>query len=121
MPELSEGRHAGEFLVSEANGSRSRENVTVAAGQNLKAGAVLGKLTAGGEFRAVQPGGADGSEAAAGILWDSVDATAAAKPGVAIVRDAEVNGAELEWPAGITDPQKTTAIGELAALGIIVR
>jgi len=41
--------------------------------------------------------------------------------GVAIVRIAEVNAAELVWPAGITGGEQTTALGELAALNIIAR
>lgn len=45
MTEYTEGQHAGEFLVSEAPGSLSREVVTLLLGENLKAGAVLGKVT----------------------------------------------------------------------------
>ena len=41
--------------------------------------------------------------------------------GVAIVRLAEVNAAELLWHGGITAGQKTTALGQLAALDIIAR
>ena len=37
------------------------------------------------------------------------------------MRLAEVNAAELVWPAGITAAQKTTALGQLAALNIIAR
>jgi hypothetical protein len=63
----------------------------------------------------------DGSEAAAGILYDAVDASAADAEGIAIVRVAEINAAELVWPAAITAPQQTTALGELTALTIIAR
>jgi hypothetical protein len=52
MTSLSEGRYAGEFLVSEAPGSRSRENVTVLSGQNLVAGAVVGRRLVGATFGA---------------------------------------------------------------------
>jgi len=44
---LTEGQHAGEFILGEAPGTRSRENVTVLSGQNLKAGAVVGRVTKG--------------------------------------------------------------------------
>jgi hypothetical protein len=37
-----------------------------------------------------------------------VDASAADTEGVAIVRLAEVNAAELVWPAGISGPEQTT-------------
>jgi hypothetical protein len=108
MPELQEGRYAGEFVVSEGNGRISRETITVLAGENLQAAAVLGKVTASGKYKALDPAAVDGSEVA--------DAE-----GVAIVRLAEVNAAELVWPAGITGPEQTTALGELAALTIIAR
>ena len=85
------------------------------------AAAVLGKVTASGKYRALNPAGADGSQTAAGILYDAVDASAADAEGVAIVRLAEVNAAELIWPAGITGGQKTTALGQFAALNIIAR
>lgn len=45
MTTLTEGKHAEEFLVSEAPGHRSREAVTIASGANLVAGTVLGKDT----------------------------------------------------------------------------
>ena len=60
-------------------------------------------------------------EAAAGILYDVVDASAADAEGVAIVRLADVNAAELVWPEGITGGEQTAALGELAALTIIAR
>jgi hypothetical protein len=121
MPELNEGRCAGEFIVSEGNGSISRETITVISGQNLAAAAVLGKVTASGKYKALDPAASDGSQTAAGVLYDTVDASAADAEGVAIVRLAEVNAAELVWPDGITGAEKTTARGELAALTIIAR
>lgn len=44
---LLETSHAGAFLLSEANGNRAREKITVLSGQNLKAGTVLGKVALG--------------------------------------------------------------------------
>jgi hypothetical protein len=43
----TEGQHAGEFLLEERMeaGRPSRENITVLSGQNLKAGAVIGRVT----------------------------------------------------------------------------
>jgi hypothetical protein len=121
MPELLEGRHAGEFIVAEGNGTISRETVTVLSGQTLEAGAVLGRVTASGKYKALAPAASDGSEAAAAILYDAVNATAGDAHGVAIVRLAEVHGGELVWPDGITSGEKTTALAELAALSIIAR
>src|SRR4051812_35495470 len=49
MATLTEGQHAGEFLLEERMeaGRPSRETVTVLSGQNLKAGAVVGRVSKG--------------------------------------------------------------------------
>lgn len=47
MSSLTEGQHAGEFLLSEAEGDRSRESITVLSGQTLEAGEVVGKVARG--------------------------------------------------------------------------
>lgn len=115
MTTLTEGKHAGEFLVSEGNGWISREAVTIVSGQNLVAGTVLGKITASGKYKAYSNAAADGSEVAAGILFDNVDASGGDVAGaVMIARHAEVNGDELTG----NDANGTT---DLAALAIIVR
>lgn len=47
MP-LNEGRYNGEFLLSEANGTRSREQVLVTqSGTAIAAGTVMGQITVG--------------------------------------------------------------------------
>lgn len=116
------------YLVSEANGTRSREVVTIAQGQNLLPGAVLGKVTATGKYVAVDPangsgegGTPDGSQTAVAVLFAAVDTAAAEKPGVITARDAEVDAHALAWPAGTTEPQKTAALAQLAAVGIVAR
>lgn len=121
MPELQEGRYAGEFVVAEGNGTISRETITVLAGQTLEAGTVLGKITASGKYRILDPAATSGAETAAGILYGPVDASAGDAPGVAILRLAEVNAAELVWPDGITSNERTAALAELTALSIIAR
>ena len=42
---LTETTHAGGHILSEPNGNRGRENGTLASGQDLAAGAVLGRIT----------------------------------------------------------------------------
>lgn len=54
---LTEAAHAFSFLLSEAEGQRSRDKATLLSGQNLVAGAVLGKtVTAGTVTGAAQAG-----------------------------------------------------------------
>lgn len=124
MSTNTEYGHAAGFILSEANGRRSRDNVTLegAAGA-LKAGEVLSvwetgsdtgdhtKLTVGDSARDV----------AVCISINDVDNLTAEQSIAVIKRDCEVNGNELVWPDGITDNQKATAITQLATLGIIVR
>lgn len=128
MTVLTDGRHTAEYIASEANGTRSREVVTLSSGNNLVAGTVLAKITTGGnagEFTVLNPGSladpADGTKVAAAILFDSVNATAADKPAVITARDTEVKAVALTWPAGISGPEKTAALAQLAALGIVAR
>jgi hypothetical protein len=121
MTTVTESRHPGEHILSEANGSRSRESGTLASGNNLAAGTVLGIITASGKYAVFDQDATDGTEAAAAILYAGVDASAADAECVVHKRDCEVDGAALTWPADIEAGEQTTAEGELAALGIIVR
>lgn len=115
MATKTEALRTGEFIISEANGTRSREPVSIAAAAAaLVAGTVLGKITASGEYVAYSNAANDGSEVAAGILYAAVGDSAADQPAVAIVRDAEVASNRL---TGLD----TAARNDLAALGVIVR
>ena len=71
---------------------------------------------------AYNPAGTDGSQRAAGILWESVttDGTNLGA-GVVITRAAEVRGVDLVWPATITTIQKADALRQLEKFGIIAR
>lgn len=122
MAKFTEGRHAGGFMVSDANKTRSREIVTVLSGEVLEAGTVLGKLTASGKYVGLAAaGGTDDSDTVAGILWDNVDATDGDVEATAIVRDAEVNEHELVFGDDLDTGERAAALDGLRALGIIPR
>lgn len=123
MTTLTEGKHAGGFLVWEVLRDFTRETVTLASGAGkLAPGTVLGKITTGGKYTVLTPAATNGSQTAAGILWGTADATAADAPGVVLVRGpAIVNRHEIVFPEGATEAQITTATTALAALGIILR
>jgi hypothetical protein len=111
MTVFTEGRHAAEFILSEANGHRSRDNGILKTGENLPAGAVLmddaGKL--------VQYEDGTGAEAVGVLIYPT---NAAADTAVSYVaRDAEVNGKKLTF----ADTDTSGAIASLAAIGVIVR
>lgn len=111
---------AGAFLISEANGTLSREVVLVTGG-SFSAGTVLGKVTATGKYTQLDPAATDGSQQAAAVLFDGVVAIDGDKKAIVIHLMAEVDGNALVWKAGITPEQKAAAVGELATNIIIVR
>ncbi|KGL00049.1 head decoration protein [Thalassobacter sp. 16PALIMAR09] len=123
MTTLTEGKHAGGFLVWEVLRDYTRETVTIASGAGkLSPGTVLGKITTGGKYTVLTPGASNGSQNAAGILWAAVDATDADAPGVVILRGPTlVNQHEIVWPEGATEAQITAATTALATIGIILR
>lgn len=115
MTTLNEGRHTGEHLLSEANGTRSREKVTVTlSGDALSAGTVMSKLIASGKYVPYDDVGTDGSEVAAGVLYGNLNAATGDVQAVMHVRDCEVNQQCLTG-------YNANAKADLAALGIIVR
>lgn len=122
MAALNETKHAGGFILSEANGNRSRENVTIAASQTLQAGAVLGKVTSTGHYAVYNNDTNDGTETAAGILLNPVTTGSGETKAAAIIaRDAEVLGEELVWGATQDGTDQAAGIADLQSLGIIVR
>ena len=123
MTMLTEGKHAGGFLVWEVLREYTRETVTIASGAGkLEPGTVLGKITAGGKYTTLAPAATNGSQNAAGILWDTVDASTSDAPVVIMLRGpAIVNRHEIIWPEGATEAQITAATSALATIGIILR
>jgi hypothetical protein len=99
----------------------SRNNETIAAAQNLGLGAVVGRKTADGKIYALAPAATDGTQIVAGVLIEPVDATLTDKAGLIVARHAVVADKAVVWPAGITAPQKATAIAQLESIGILVR
>lgn len=123
MTVYTEGRHAAEFVLSEANGGRSRDTITIVSGAGVvKVGTVLGKITASGKYAPSPATGADGSQTGAAINLYEVDATSADVAVAAIVRHAEVNKNLLVYEGTVDQPaEKVTKNGELATVGIITR
>ena len=112
---LVEGKHTGEFLLSEGNGSISREQVVISSTAGaMVPGTVVGVITATGEYAAYSNAAVDGTQTAAGILYAAAPDLAVDLRAVVIVRDAEVVASEL---TGLDAPARV----ELRAIGIICR
>lgn len=115
-PILHEKQHTGEFIMSEANGTLSREEITLASGSAAKygVGQLLGKITADDKFKNYDPDAQDGSEVAAGILYAAKDATGGDCKAVMVCRLAEV---DTQLLIGID----AAAVAALAAAHVICR
>ena len=124
---FTEGRHPGEAILSEANFHRSRGVVTIPAGTGVvPANSVLGEVTASpGEYVPspnAETVGVEGAETAKAMNIHEVDATDVDVQVAVLARDAELNGACLEFDASVDDDtKKGTKIDQLAAVGLIVR
>jgi hypothetical protein len=122
MPSITQPKNLGDLLKYEAPSLYSREAVTLAAGENLSLGTVLGRAEADGKYHALDPDAHDGTEIAAGVLALDVDATGGDRSdALLIARHAIVAREALVWPAGISPAEQLEAVAQLAALGILVR
>jgi hypothetical protein len=124
MTTLTEDTYPGEFLLGEdAPEFISRDKVTITGSAAYPAGQVLGKITASGKYTIHNPSvsPADGSEAAAAILYAPVDPSAGDVLGTIVDRLAEVNGNLLTWVSGISGGNKTAGIAALLTHNIVVR
>lgn len=123
MDPITEGVHTGEFILSEANGTLSRDTVTVTVptGEKYSPGLVLGKITSSGKYVGRDESAITGEETAKGILYgvcDNTDGDAPADFAAVIVnREAEVRGEDMDANGGT----EATVLSELLALDIKVR
>lgn len=120
MGSITVPNRAGEHIAEEVRGI-STDPITVAQGQVLVAGAVIGEITASGKYAVYDPTAHDGTEVAAGILFGAVDASGGDAPGLIHNWTCAVVTDRLAWKAGLTDDQKSAGLSDLARLGIKAR
>lgn len=90
----TEGVYTGEFLLSEANGTRSREEVVIAAGSGiLKAGTLIALISAANALTSVAAPGNTGN----GTIGSVTVTSAAASGGYSLtITEAAANGSKFE-------------------------
>ena len=120
---MEENNRLGDLLKYEADKNYCREVMTVASGQNLKMGAVVGVKSATDEIKIVSISDeeTDGSDSAFGVLLEDVDATSAAKKALVIARDAILASDYVVFPADSTAEQKKKITKDLEKRGIVIR
>ena len=123
MTTLTEAQHREEFLLSEANGSLSRETGTLASGESVVDGQTLrlsgGKLYAVDTVDIVTEGLTDFE----GIVIGDYDATGGDVTGVPyIARNAEVQDDLITYPSESTEGgEKVATVAAMKAVSIIAR
>lgn len=106
----------GDLLLVEINPAWTRQ-ISPITGTKLPMGTVLAKLA--DKYQRIDFAGAGGAEVAAAVLAEDIDASAGDVRGVIIKRGAVVASDALVWPSGVTAPQKTGALAQLEALGVV--
>lgn len=97
---------AGDFPII-------RESGVIAAGQKLSRGAVLGQLTAGGQYKLSASAATDGSQTPVAVLDEDIDTTEGALPGV-LMLTGEVRGDALHLGTGHTIASAAEALRPLS-------
>lgn len=122
MLALTQANTLGDLLKYEAPNLYSRDRVTVAAGQALELGAVVGTVTATAKLKRFDPSATDGSQVPAGVMLADCDASLIDRDdGLIVARHAIVADYALVWPNGITQAEKAAAVATLTSLGVLVR
>lgn len=119
MPAYQQARPAAAFIMSELPQYVSRKSVTLAAGNNLIVGTVLGKIAATGKYAPYTPGASNGLETAAAILIYATNASAGDTTAQVIAMNSNANAHELEWGSA-TDEEIASGIADLAEHGVKV-
>lgn len=109
----------GDLLLVEVAPGWTKQKATLLGGANYAFGQVLAKVA--GKYQVLDLAATGAAKKAAAVLGEQIGATAGDTPGVVIARGAVVAINELVWPEGITEAQKTTALDELNALGVVAR
>ena len=121
MATIREGNYIGDVVVYELEEAFCREVITLTAGTDYKLGAVLGQVTSNKKYVMNNPGNSNGSQTAAAVLLQDVDASAADATGLALVRGpARLIRDKLLFDASInTAGERQTAVDQLTAIGLV--
>lgn len=123
MPAIHEPMNLGDLVKYEESSLRySRDSVTVALGQRLELGAVVGRVAATAKIKRYDPDATDGTELAAGILLADCDASQIEQDDVLMLaRHAVVATHAVVWPTALSPELKAQATAALDARGILIR
>ena len=116
----------GNLLKHEyANRTYTRETVTVneAAAEEYSVGSLVGKVTATGKYKLVDPTAVDGSEVVAGVVIENKSVLATTDTSVAVLvrGPAIIADGAIVFDKTFDAGQQTAAKAEIESLGIVIR
>jgi len=121
FPILTEGQHPAEFILSEANGQRSRDNAYFADPTTVKVGTPCKQTVAATtDTPATYVVAAAGADCKALTIYGGASMSGEGLRVSVITRDAEVNGRCINWGA-LSPAEQVAGVAALALVGIIVR
>lgn len=111
----------GGYLIGDFDNNRTNEQIMLAAkASEYRVATVLGKITATGVYKPLDPAASDGSQNFGAILYGRRPANASASQRAAgTVREATINANLLYYENAVTGPQKTAIEAAMKAVGII--
>jgi Bacteriophage lambda head decoration protein D len=109
------------FIVSEANGYRSREQIVVAQGGLYRDGTIL-QAVPGAELKYAPFAGGDEEDGGPlAVLFQTVDAREADVRATGMVRDCELQRAMLKFTGEVSAADREAAYAGLAAAHVVMR
>ena len=111
---------AGGYLIGPFDNNRTNAQITLAAKATpYEVGTVLGKITASGIYKVLDPAATDGSQTFAAINFSRRPASASTQRGAGTVREATLNSNLLTYEVAVNATQKAAVESQMAAVGII--
>lgn len=101
MPSATQTAHPQMGSLIAGDFPRRFATITIAAGQALAAGSVLGEVTVSEEYKLSEAAAGDGSEKPSVVLWEAVDTTEGAAPAEAMLT-GDLRASALTLGAGHT-------------------
>jgi hypothetical protein len=121
FPLQTEGAHSAEFILSEANGNRSRDSAYFADPTTLKVGTPCKQTVAATtDTPATYTVAAAGVDCQALTIYGGASVSGEGLRVSVITRDAEVNGRLINWGA-LSPAEQIAGAAALLAKGIVVR
>jgi hypothetical protein len=120
-PVVYEGTHPAEFILTEANGQRSRDNAYFADPTTVKVGTPCKQTAAATtDTPATYVVATVGADCKALTIYGGASMSGEGLRVSIISRDAEVNGRCINWGA-MSQAEQVAGVAALATVGIIVR